>query len=305
MNKTSHMDQIITKIHRQSQKNFHRSSPNLSMTKTNNYHYSQLHQRLLNSVCQGLYSPNHNSAISNIKEKIAKRIRQYNTCEDASSFQEFKNIKVLESSLANECANFNQYTFSSYLQILDRMEQREQPLKIVLFSELKKSFLLLANKIQSDIDSLSQHVLNLIQELETKNQELQKQKISIPLQQQRTRSEDFQHILNTLRLKKKDQYKIIGFQKQTQYQDNVETCKIKHDLNEAVDEEQIKYSSEEDSFPFVDPSTLNQPILKKGLSLNLKPIKNKVLKGYQDEFMAQMNEFSESWRQQALIEKRF
>lgn len=42
------------------------------------------------------------------------------------------------------------------------MEQKEQPLKIVLFSELKKSFLLLANKIQSDIDILSHHVLNLI-----------------------------------------------------------------------------------------------------------------------------------------------
>lgn len=70
--------------------------------------------------------------------------------------------KVLESSLANECANYNELTFSSFLQILDRMEQREQPLKIVLFSELKKSFLLLANKIQSDIDILSQHVLNLI-----------------------------------------------------------------------------------------------------------------------------------------------
>ncbi|CAD8138457.1 unnamed protein product [Paramecium octaurelia] len=303
-NKTSHLDQIISKIQRQSQKNLHRSSPNLSITKTNNYHYSQLHQRLVSSVCQGLHSPNQNSVVSTIKEKIAKRIRQYNTCEDASSFQDLKNIKVLESSLANECANYNEFTFSSFLQILDRMEQREQPLKIVLFSELKKSFLLLANKIQSDIDTLSQHVLNLIQELETKNQELQKQKCPIQLQH-RTRSEDFQHILNTLRLKKKDQQKIIGLQKQIQFQDNVETCKVKHDLNEAVYEEQIRYSSEEDSFPFVDPSTLNQPIYKKGLSLNLKPIKNKVLKGYQDEFMAQMNEFSESWRQQALIEKRF
>lgn len=34
------------------------------------------------------------------------------------------------------------------------------------------------------------------------------------------------------------------------HQDNVETCKLKHDINEPVDEEQLKFSSEEDSFPF-------------------------------------------------------
>ena len=33
--------------------------------------------------------------------------------------------KVLESSLANECANYNEFTFTSFLQILNRMEQRE------------------------------------------------------------------------------------------------------------------------------------------------------------------------------------
>ncbi|CAD8141322.1 unnamed protein product [Paramecium octaurelia] len=304
MKKTSHLDEIISKIQRQSQKNLHRSSPNLSIMKTNNYHYQQLHKRLMSSVCQEIYSPTQNSVVTTLKEKLGKRIRQYNTCEDASSFQDIKNIKVLESCLTTECANCKELTFTSFLRILERMEQLEQPFKIVLFAELKKTFLLLANKIQSDIDILSQHILNLNSDMEIKNKEILLLKTSLQ-QSQKSRNEDFQQIVNTLRQKKKDQNKINTNLKPFTHQDNVETCKLKHDINEPVDEEQLKFSSEEDSFPFVDPSTLNQPIYKNGISLNLKPVKKKAPRGYQDEFMAQMNEFSESWRQQALVEKRF
>ena len=48
----------------------------------------------------------------------------------------------------------------------------------------------------------------------------------------------------------------------------------------------------------MDPLSINAPLEKKGLSLNLNPLKDptKAPIGYQEEFMANINEFSESWR---------
>ncbi|CAD8160026.1 unnamed protein product [Paramecium pentaurelia] len=357
MNRTPHMDQLISKIYRQrknqtpndysremySHPNSHQTSNkdllNLTskqkLNKSCNYN-SNLHQRLqskagadikqklLDEILRGSHSNISTSyLISTLKEKVSEKVNQkvqkYNTCQEASSFtipeKELSPkpmFKILENFLFAECQNLkNQVSLNSFQELLDKMEIKEQSLKISIFADLKKLFIILAQSIRNDIQTQKKEIESLLRQnnsfksqIQEMNSQLDKFKSVIEDQQKQIKiknEENFISIMNTLRSHGVDPRKMLK-----KCQDNVETCKLKQEQSEFIDESQ-KYSSD-DSIPFVDPQTIIKNEKKViGLALNLNPLKDpkKAPIGYQDEFMANINEFSESWRQQALAEKRF
>ncbi|KAM3141122.1 hypothetical protein pb186bvf_006727 [Paramecium bursaria] len=328
-NQTSNKDLLnLTSFQKQKQ-------DSAKLNKSCNYHSSQINQRmqstkadikkkLLNEILRGSHSHASTSyLITTMKEKSGKRAQtnKYNTTEDGSSFTMVQNnsAQFKESPLRNQDIkllqqNLNEEMFSmrdelnhvhGFYELLERMQKKEQKYNIQIFATLKHVFQSVQSQIQSvlnsqqrELDTLCKQNVLLKQQILEQSMSMNKLKQLIQTQQKQINNKNDEqviNIMNTLR---------SGTKVMKKQQDTQDTCKLKQE--QEFQDDFRKYSSD-DSIPFIDPSTMLVPLEKKGLSLNLNPLKDplKAPMGYQDEFMSNINEFSESWRQQALAEKRF
>ncbi|CAD8171075.1 unnamed protein product [Paramecium pentaurelia] len=278
---------------------------------------SDIKQKLLDEILRGSHSQFSQSYLTSIiQDKIVNKPQKYHTTDDTSSFtlpeKEF-NIKTpflqIDIFTAEECKKQqDSITITKFQELLEQLELKEVELKVNVFSNLKTLFLILAKQIQQKLASQ----MNEITKLQNFNTELQQQQkiLQDRIQEQKQitikTEETLNSLLFTLRYTNLNNPQIIE-----QHTDQVETQK--HQSDNKNFEENISMMSEE-SAPFgkfynyyikkqQDPQ--NKRAL--GLTLNLNSLKNPQTApiGYQEEFMANLNEFSESWRQQAIKEQRF
>ncbi|CAD8189578.1 unnamed protein product [Paramecium octaurelia] len=278
---------------------------------------SDIKQKLLDEILRGSHSQFSQSYLTSIiQDKIVNKPQKYHTSDDTSSFtlpdKEF-NIKApflqIDIFTAEECKKQqDSITLTKFQELLEQLELKEAELKVNVFSNLKALFLILAKQIQQKLTSQ----MNEIAKLQNCNSELQlQQKIlqdRIQEQKQITikTEETLNSLLFTLRYTNLNNPQIME-----QHSDQAETQKHLSEIKNF--EENISMMSEE-SAPF--GKFYNYYIKKQqdpqkkgalGLTLNLNSLKNPQTApiGYQEEFMANLNEFSESWRQQAIKEQRF
>ncbi|CAD8082902.1 unnamed protein product [Paramecium sonneborni] len=278
---------------------------------------SNIKQKLLYEMLRGSHSQFSQSYLTSIiQDKIVNKPKKCHTTDDTLSFtlpeKEFNNkapFLQIDIFIAEKCKKHqDSITIAKFQELLEQLELKEIELKLNVFSNLKTLFLILAKQIQSKLASYKNEIIKL----QNSNTELQQQqkilqdKITEQKQITIKTEETLNSLLFTLRYTNLNNPQFIE-----KHKDQAETQKYQLEYKNI--EENISIMSEE-SAPFgkfynyyikkeQDPQ--NKRTL--GLTLNLNSLKNPQTApiGYQEEFMANLNEFSESWRQQAIKEQRF